>query len=142
MSNTNEHIAGNWIGWDEKYATGHVGMDRGHKSLMELVNRLADNMENDDQKEFCSNTLGQFVEHAGKHFLAEEAMMDQHKYPKAVEHKALHAAMLKDVLAFKESYDAGYATESITLLVILESWLKRDIMEADKELANFVATAG
>jgi hemerythrin len=41
-------------------------------------------------------------------------MMDQHQYPKAMEHKALHAAMLKDVLAFKESYSAGGNTESIT----------------------------
>jgi hemerythrin-like metal-binding protein len=142
MSNTNEHTAGIWTSWDEKYATGHSGMDRGHKSLMELVNQLADKMENKEQKEFCSDTIGQFLEHAGKHFLAEEAMMDQYQYPKAMEHKALHATMLKDVLAFKESYDAGSNTESITLLVVLESWLKRDIMVADKELANFVATVG
>jgi hemerythrin len=59
-------------------------------------------------------TLGQFVEHSGKHFLAEESMMDQHQYPKAMEYKALHEAMLKDVLAFKESYNTGGNTESIT----------------------------
>jgi len=131
-----------WIKWDEKHSTGHAGMDRGHKNLMELVNQLADSMENNEEKEFCSTTLARFVEHIGTHFLAEEAMMDQHRYPKAMEHKALHAAMLKDVLAFKESYDASGNTESITLLVILENWLKRDMMEADKELANFVATVG
>jgi len=131
-----------WIPWDEKYATGHAGMDRGHKSLMEIVNQLADGIENDEQKYICRNLLEQFVEHAGKHFLAEEAMMDQHQYPKAVEHKALHAAMLKDVIAFKGSYDAGHNTGSITLLVILDGWLKRDIMEADKDLADFIATVG
>lgn len=41
-------------------------------------------------------------------------MMDEHQYPKAMEYKALHEAMLKDVLAFEESYNAGGNTESIT----------------------------
>jgi len=129
-----------WITWDEKYSTGHVGMDPGHKQLVELINHLADGMENDMQKDFCSNTLAQFVRHTEEHFVAEEQMMNQLRYPKAIEHKALHVAMLKDVLAFKASYDATDAVESITLLVVLDSWLKRDILDADKELAKFVAT--
>jgi hypothetical protein len=46
------------------------------------------------------------------------------------------------VLAFKASYDASDAVESITLLVVLDSWLHRDILEADKVLADFAAAAG
>jgi len=117
-------------------------MDRGHKELMALINRLADGMENNEQKESCSNMLGQFVERIGRHFLAEEEMMDRHHYPKTMEHKALHASMLEDVLAFKRAYDTGGNAESVTLLVILDSWLKRDMLDADKELAKFVATIG
>ena len=30
-----------WIGWDEKWATGHAGIDLGHKKLMDLINQLA-----------------------------------------------------------------------------------------------------
>jgi hypothetical protein len=40
------------------------------------------------------------------------------------------------VLAFKASYDASDTTEFITLLVVLDSWLKRDIAAADKALAQ------
>jgi hemerythrin len=117
-------------------------MDHGHKQLMELINQLADGMENNEQKESCSNMLEQFVERIARHFLAEEEMMDRHQYPKAMEHKALHAAMLEDVRVFKRAYDTSGNTESVTLLVMLDSWLKRDMMEADKELAKFVATVG
>jgi len=128
-----------WITWDAKLSSGHVGIDHGHKQLVDLINQLADGMENEMQKDSCSNALVQFVRHTEEHFVAEEEMMNQNRYPKAIEHKALHVAMLKDVLAFKASYDATDAVESITLLVVLDSWLKRDIFEADKELANFVA---
>ena len=99
-------------------------------------------MENNKPKEFCSNTLEQFIEEARIHFHAEEQLMDRLKYPKATEHKTVHANMLNDVLAFKASYDASETAEFITLLVVLDSWLKRDISTADKALADFVAAAG
>ena len=130
-----------WIGWDEKFATGHAGMDHGHKNLMDLINQLADGMENNKPKEFCSNTLTQFIEQAGIHFGHEEQLMDHLQYPRATEHKAVHANMLSDVQAFKVSYDASDSTEFITLLVVLDSWLKRDIEVADRALVAFIVSS-
>jgi hemerythrin-like metal-binding protein len=131
-----------WASWDDKLITGHTGMDHDHKDLMDLINQLADGMENNKPKEFCSNLLKQFIEHTRTHFLDEEELMDRHRYPKAKEHKDLHAMLIKDVLAFKAAYDAGDTAEIITLLVILDTWLNRDIMGADKSLADFAAAAG
>jgi hemerythrin-like metal-binding protein len=131
-----------WSSWGEKETTGHAGMDHAHKKLVGLINQLADCMENNKPKEFCSNTLDQFIELTSAHFLAEEHLMDRYQYPEAQEHKALHAKLVADVLAFKASYDSSDAVESMTLLVVLDSWLDRDIMTADKALANFVAAAG
>ena len=127
-----------WIGWDDKYATGHAGMDHGHKKLMGLINQLAEGMENDAPKESCCNTLAQFIEQASIHFAHEEQLMDSVQYPRASEHKTVHANMLSDVQAFKVSYDASDTTEFITLLVVLDSWLKRDIEAEDKALVTFV----
>jgi len=131
-----------WVSWDDKHNTGHAGMDHGHHKLVDLINQLADGMENNKPKEFCSNTLEQFIEQTKTHFVAEEQLMDRLRYPGAAEHKALHAMLIKDVLAFKTIYDAGENAEFMTLLVILDSWLDRDIMTADKALADFAAAAG
>jgi|SRR5476649_159705 hemerythrin-like metal-binding protein len=130
-----------WSSWGEKDTTGHAGMDHAHKKLVDLINQLADRMENNKPKELCSNTLEQFIDLTKAHFIAEEHLMDRHRYPEAREHKALHATLLKDVLAFKEIYDASDTAEFMTLLVILDSWLDRDIMTADKALADFIAAA-
>ena len=132
----------NWISWDEAHRTGHAGMDASHRKLIDLVNQLADAMQNDKPKEFCSNVLDQFIEDAKSHFAAEEILMDARQYPKAKQHKAMHEMMLKDVLSFKASYDAGETAEFTTLLVILDNWLARDIARADKALAAFVAAVG
>ncbi len=128
-----------WISWSEKQTTGHVDLDDAHKELVDLINQLADGMENNKSKEFCSNTLEQFIDQTRTHFLAEEQLMDRHRYPEAEEHKALHAMLLEDVLAFKATYDASDTAQFMTLLVILDSWLDRDIEAADKALADFIA---
>lgn len=127
-----------WISWSEKHATGHVGMDRDHEQMATLINQLADAMENDQPKTLCSDLLNKFIDLTRTHFLAEEQQMNRLRYPRAQEHKALHAMLLKDVLAFKTAYDAGETVVFMTLLVILDSWLNRDIMSADKLLADFM----
>jgi len=131
-----------WISWDERHATGHADMDHVHKELVDLINQLADAMENDKPKDFCVDTLEQFIELTITHFNTEEQLMDRYRYPEAQEHMALHAKLLDDVLAFKASYDKSDAAESMTLLVVLDNWLDRDIMKADKALAHFIAASG
>jgi hemerythrin-like metal-binding protein len=130
-----------WIEWDAKHDTGHAAMDHGHHKLVDLVNQLANGMETNKPKAYCSNLLDQFIDETKVHFLHEEQLMDKLRYPGSTEHKALHAMLIKDVLAFKTIYDAGESAEFMTLLVILDSWLNRDIMMADKELAEFAAHA-
>jgi len=130
-----------WVSWGEKQITGHADMDHGHKHLVGLINQLADAMENNKPREVCSNMLEQFIGEIRTHFQTEEQLMDQRRDSKAQEHKDLHALLLKDVLAFKASYDSGLTSEFTTLLVILDIWLNRDIMGADKALADFVAAA-
>jgi hemerythrin len=128
-----------WITWGEKHTTGHAGMDHSHMEMVDLINQLADGMENDKSKDVCSDTLDRFIERTKANFVVEEQLMEQHGYPQAGEHMALHAMMLADLLAFKASYAANDAVESITLLVVLDSWLHRDILAADKPLADFIA---
>ena len=131
-----------WIKWGQTHRTGNSEMDEDHQHLVDLINQLADGMQNNQPKDICSNLLEQFIEQLRNHFAAEERLMDVHRYPKAAEHKAMHDRMLKDVLSFKASYDAAEAAEFATLLVILDNWLARDIAGADKALAYFVAAAG
>jgi hemerythrin len=127
------------MGWSDKLATGDARFDGAHKKLVGIVSRLAQGMETNASKELCSNLLNEFIEEAKLHFAMEEQFMTTLHYPKAEEHKAAHRTLIKDVLSFKTSYDAGLDAQSATLLVILDTWLTRDIMVADKELVDFIA---
>ena len=130
-----------WMSWSRVQRTGNSEMDHGHENLVDLINQLADGMQQGKTKEYCSNILEQFLEHLRIHFAAEERLMESYRYPKAAEHIALHETLLKDVNSFKASYDASGDPEFTTLLVILDNWLTRDITAADKALADFVAAS-
>jgi hemerythrin len=130
-----------WITLYEKLRTGNARLDGAHEKLVNLINQMAEGMENNKTKEFCSNLLEQFIEQTKIHFVLEERLMDTLKYPKAREHKAIHEALINDVLTFKTSYDASAGAKSAMLLTILDTWLTRDIMTADKDLVAFIAAA-
>jgi hemerythrin len=131
----------NWTTWYENLGTGNARFDGAHKNLVAILNRLAESMENDQPKEVCSKLLEEFIGQTRTHFAFEEQLMDALKYPKAEEHKGIHRQLIEDVLTFKTSYDAGSNAQSTTLLTILDTWLTRDIMTADKDLVAFIAAA-
>jgi hemerythrin len=130
-----------WIDWGTLHRTGNPAMDEDHQMLVDLINNLAEGMQSEEPKAFCSGVLEQYVARMKQHFSTEEQLMDAYRYPGAEEHKAIHDVLIKDVLSFKASYDAGETKEFATLLVILDGWLNRDMVTADKALADFVAAA-
>jgi hemerythrin len=130
-----------WMAWNERLQTGHAQFDEAHKKLVDIVNQLAYAMEKNEPKESCDALLDQFIGEIQAHFTAEEQLMAARRYPKAAEHNALHRALLKDVVAFRNAYNAGNVAQSATLLSILDTWLTRDMMGADKELTAFMAAS-
>jgi hemerythrin-like metal-binding protein len=128
-----------WITTSMLPRTGLSEIDDAHVKLAGLVNQLADAMENNEAKERCDDLLDEFIAQVTRHFALEDRLMHDKHYPLTDGHQATHAALIRDVLSFKASYDAGAIAQNATLLSILDSWLKRDILDADKHLAAFIA---
>jgi hemerythrin-like metal-binding protein len=127
-----------WITTSILPRTGLPQIDDAHVALAGLVNRLADAMEHNAPKDTCDELLDQFIETITQHFALEERVMVEKQYPHVDAHQSIHEALIRDVLTFKASYDASSIAQNATLLAILDSWLKRDILGADKHLANFI----
>jgi len=87
-----------WISWGELQTTGNHAWTKS-QGVGGTDQPTGRRHANDKPKAFCSNVLEQFVEHTTDHFGAEERLMDAYRYPKAEEHKAIHAMLIKDVLS-------------------------------------------
>ena len=127
-----------WIAWDDTLETGHASMDGDHRELAELFDRLRDAVERDAEKASCAALIDDIIEYAKTHFEREQSLMAQHLYPKAEQHAAEHAMLIRQALDYRKSFDADPAAARSTLLRFADVWLAFHILFSDKELAAFL----
>ena len=130
-----------WIAWDASLDTGHIRMDAEHKELAQLFNRLRDAVDGGEGKAACAEVLDRIIGHAQAHFEREQQMMVQHAYPKAAQHAAEHAMLLRQARDVRDSFDVTTGEARAALMKFPEVWLAYHILFSDKELAAFPARA-
>ncbi|MFA5915916.1 MAG: bacteriohemerythrin [Burkholderiales bacterium] len=130
-----------WIAWDDSLDTGHTRMDAEHKELAQLFNRLRDAVEGNEGKASCAKVLDAIIGHAKAHFELERRLMAQHRYPKAEQHAAEHAMLIRQALDYRDRFEVDSAAAKSALIKFAEVWLAYHILFSDKELAAFLAHA-
>jgi len=128
-----------WIAWDETLETGHAGMDADHKHLAGLFERLRDALEGGEEKASCVEILDGIIRHTQAHFELEQRLMIQHRYPKADQHAAEHAMLIRQAQDYRDSYDTDTAASKSAQIRFADVWLAFHILFTDKELAAFLA---
>ncbi len=128
----------NWIAWDDTLETGHARMDAEHSKLAELFDLLRDAVERGAGMASCAAIIDDIIGHAKTHFELEQRLMAQHRYPKAEQHAAEHAMLIRQALDYRKSFDADSAAAKSTLMHFADVWLAFHILFSDKELAAFL----
>jgi len=128
-----------WIVWDHDLETGNARMDADHREMATMFNRLRDVVESGAERAACAQVLDDIIGHAKAHFEMEQRLMTQHRYPKADQHAAEHAMLIRQVHDFRENFEVDTAASKSTLMQFPEVWLGYHILFSDKELAAFLA---
>jgi len=128
--------------WDETLSVKVRDFDNEHKKLVELVNSLHDNMKLGKGKESVSRVLDELIKYTGTHFRHEEMVMQANNYPGYLVHKAEHEKLVKQVLDFKQKFDAGSVSLSISIINFLQDWVKNHILKIDKQYSDFLNSKG
>lgn len=130
-----------WIPWNELLKTGEPAMDADHAELAELFNALGRAVKNRLDTDACVSALDEIIRHTKAHFEAEDRLMAEHRYPKAEQHRAEHASLLKQALTYRAKVASGGAGMYIALVHFPEDWMARHLRTADKQLADFLANS-
>lgn len=128
-----------WIQWDNVLATGHAILDTDHEHLVALFNQLATSVKERKGKNACVELLDRIIQHAKVHFAFEEQLMAQHRYPKADQHAAEHARLIRQAIRYLAKFEADAPESHIPVIHFPEDWLTFHILAADKELAAFLS---
>ena len=123
------------IVWDQRLETGHSKIDEQHKSLVEILNRLHGAMKQGKGKEEVGGILVFLKDYTVNHFAMEESLMDQHRYSGAVQHKQIHADLVRQVAELVGKFQAGTATLTLPVMNFLEDWLVKHIQGEDYRFA-------
>ena len=123
--------------WRSTYKTGNAIVDRDHKEIFGMVERL---LENDfgSRSEKVEIAVGFLLDYVAKHFANEERLMDESGYPQAILHKKQHSdfAQAANLLAKKIHTNLASIDLSLEVNNTIVKWLAEHVMGSDRDLAD------
>jgi len=123
--------------WDEAFETGHSLIDRQHKTLIELLNKLANKLTHDEPIS-VQEALEELTHYADFHFKSEEEIWANYFQDDAWfnKHKRQHDSFLPKVLELNKKYkDRPFEETTEEILKFIIRWLAFHIIDDDKRLA-------
>jgi len=95
---------GNYLTWEERYNIGIEIIDREHRKLFSILNKLFRFGHTEEKSRFaCQEAIKYFKEHAVQHFADEEAYMASIHYPGLGPHRRIHKDFRERMLPALES---------------------------------------
>ncbi len=123
--------------WRSDFETGVVEVDHEHRELVDLINRLHDQLGSDAPKETVADFLGEVFARISAHFALEESIMRKHSYDEYAEHKSDHEKLLDDIRDIMDDFEAGhYAAYDDALAKAVQHWFVDHFKTKDARLHN------
>lgn len=118
---------GNRLIWNEQYNVGVEIIDREHKKLFSILNKLFDFGRREEKSHFaCQEAIKYFRDHAIQHFADEEAYMLSIDYPGLDTHRRIHKDFREHLLPALENEleQTGFSETSVQhFLGVCAGWL-------------------
>ncbi len=117
----------NHLLWNEQYNIGVSIIDKEHKKLLNILNKLFDFGQKEEKGHFaCQEAIKYFKDHAIQHFADEESYMASIGYPGLENHQRIHRDFRERMLPAleKELEQTDYSATSIHhFLGVCAGWL-------------------
>ena len=127
--------------WGANYLTGILSVDEQHKELVDLINKMGDQLSQDNMDVMeLDSTFTALASYAEYHFTEEQEMMAQvgidHRHLDS--HIQAHQIFLKEVTSLHAESSPDNPASLESLLDFLIHWLAYHILVTDKNMARQV----
>ena len=130
------------VAWDDKYSVGVSELDNQHKQLILILNDLYDAMQSQKANDVIGTIITKLVNYTKTHFTTEERYMTQYAYPDLAAQKKEHEIFTKKVMDFKEAFDSGRTSLSVSVTSFVKDWLVSHISGSDRKYGPFLNSKG
>lgn len=128
-----------FIKWNESLSINFPKIDEQHKKLVDIVNKLHDNMSKGKGKEALGEVFNNLIDYTVYHFNTEEEYMIKYNFPGLATHQIEHKKLTDDVLKLKHKFEKGESVITIEVMNFLKKWLADHIEKTDKKMGEFLA---
>lgn len=124
------------IVWSQNMETGNPEIDRDHRSLVEIINRVAELIGHDSED--IGKIICDLLDYVILHFGREEYMMRRTSFPNSEAHLLAHCEFFTKLIKYSYSYEMGQSNLSVEMHNYLSDWLLAHEANEDMELARHV----
>ena len=122
------------VQWKDEYSVGIDAVDYEHKQLIELINRLGEELVAENSKSTVPAFFGDLLRGISAHFALEEKFMREHRYGHLAPHKADHERLLDDLRDIMDVFEHTEKIDPGKLTAQLDTWFTRHFRTHDAEL--------
>ncbi len=122
--------------WNDLFSVGNRELDRQHRGMFDLANSFEDGL---DEEQIKKNIID-LHKYTREHFVTEEQMMRDTKYPGFDEHQQLHKEL---IVKLDNISTKSFTEESVfSFMTFIYDWLTHHILDKDKDFIRFVQDHG
>lgn len=131
---------GNQLEWQERFNIGVDVIDKEHRKLFSIMNRLLTFSEMEDKSQWvCQEGIKYFKDHAMKHFSEEEVYMASISYSGYESHRRVHDNFRQYTLPAleKELMDSDFSKDAVShFLSVCAGWLIGHTLTEDRAITG------
>lgn len=122
--------------WDQSMDTGNPMLDREHRALVALLNKVLEISAAPDRDVEIMHALTDMYLYAKEHFFDEEGLMERVGYPERERHMDLHRTFVEKAKALTDDCLEG-SLDFAEFAEYLMEWLKRHIADEDLRIVRW-----
>ncbi len=130
------------IQWKDDYSVNIAEIDKQHKALIDLINRLHAAILSGKANEALGEILTDLVYYTVYHFETEEKFFDEFDYPESESHKQKHKDLVQQVAAVQKNHNDGEKVLTMDVMNFLRDWLQEHILGTDKKFGPYLNSKG
>jgi len=123
--------------WKDEYSLGVEKVDRQHRHLFELVNKLIERSDSSAGSTLVSETLTEMLNYAKEHFADEEELMREHGYPELESHKEQHTYFIGTTAELSINALNKQSMVLDEIVEFLKIWLTLHILKYDMKYRDY-----
>ena len=128
--------------FSDTFLTGHAEIDREHREMFELLDRLAQSAT-DGTAWRCGEHVNAFLDACRNHFRHEESILSELKFPRLEAHRVFHTELLKKGEAITAICQEPCPPDVLENIVTdLVRFFLDDVVRADTDFASFLQEHG